>query len=128
MVAAECLDLECHLVGFGGITKDNTIFYVAAFVVRRIKRVTNCDTCIKQLSGKPGNSMDAALLNVKLQGALHWPSNALFNCLRDIENALCSYTADRFTPFCVCIHIDIYDCIRCLANMLNFDVVIKLEC
>jgi hypothetical protein len=110
-VAAECLDLLAAFASddmdvdpgdlpepSSGTTKDNIIFYVAGFVVRRMKRVTNCDTCIKQLSGEPGNSMDAALLNVKLRGALHWPSNALFNCLRDIENVLCSYTADRFTP------------------------------
>jgi len=111
-VAAECLD---SLAAFAsddadvdpgdlpepssGTTKDNIIFYVAGFVVRRMKRVTNCDTRIKQLSGKPGNSMDAALLNVKLRGALHWPSNTSFNCLRDTENVLCSYNADRFTPF-----------------------------
>jgi hypothetical protein len=85
-VAAECLD---SLAAFAsddidvdpgdlpepssGTTKDNIIFYVAGFVVRRLKRVTNCNTCINQLSGTSGNSMDAALLNVKLRGALHWP-------------------------------------------------------
>jgi hypothetical protein len=82
-----------------GTTKDNIIFYVAGFVVRRMKRVTTCDTCIKHLSGQPGTSIDAALLNVKLRGALHWPSDILFNCLRDTENTICSYTTDCFTPF-----------------------------
>ena len=61
--------------------------------------MTKCDTCLKRLLGAPNKSADAVLINVKLRGALQWPSDVLFNGLRDVENTLSSYTSDQFTPF-----------------------------
>jgi hypothetical protein len=112
-VAAECLESLATFVACDdmdidpselpepshGTTKDNIMYYVAGFVLSRVKRVTSCDSCIGHLTGKPGNYVDAALLNVKLRGALHWPSDILFQCLRDVDNVISSYTFDKFSPF-----------------------------
>jgi hypothetical protein len=41
----------------------------------------------------------AALLNVKLRGALHWPSDTLFKVLLDVENTLAVHLNSSLSPF-----------------------------
>lgn len=117
-VAAECLDSlsafatdddldrdldpDCIPPAPTGSAKDNIVYYVAGFVVRRCKKLVSCPTCLQNLTSVANTDNCATLLNVKLRGALHWPSDALFAALLDVENTLSTYLSTSLTPFMFC--------------------------
>lgn len=109
-LAAECLDSMAALTEDDNDTVDeldsnfpvstqNIIYYVAGYVVRHCRRVVNCDTCLSALTSKPIDVGHTVLINVKLRGALNWPSEALFAALRTIEAVVVTKLAENFTPF-----------------------------
>lgn len=110
-VAAECidslasfaddedLDPDCVPPAPSGSAKDNIVYYVAGFVVRRCKKITSCTACIAQLTSTQNHACYASLVNVKLRGALNWPSDILFKALLDVENTVTMHLSSSLTPF-----------------------------
>ena len=81
------------------VSTQNIIYYVAGYVVRHCRRVVNCDTCLSALTSKLIDVGHTVLINVKLRGALNWPSEALFAALRTIEAVVVTKLTENFTPF-----------------------------
>lgn len=110
-VATECLDSlsvcvsdedadpEDVLPPATGTAKENIVYYVAGFVVRHFKKQISCFSCFTQLASLDVDEPYAALLNVKLRGALHWPSDILFKVLLDVENNLSVRLNSSLSPF-----------------------------
>ena len=82
-----------------GTAKENIVYYVAGFVVRHFKKLVSCFSCITQLMSLDVDEPYAELLNVKLRGALHWPSAMLFKVLLDVENTLSPRLNSSLSPF-----------------------------
>jgi hypothetical protein len=78
--------------------KDNIVFYVAGFVLRHCRRVFTCNGCLSCLTGGQRTLPQAALINIKLRGALQWPSNALFLSLREAEDYIQSHLSKGADP------------------------------
>jgi hypothetical protein len=78
--------------------KDNIVFYVAGYVLRHCKKVISCSECLSGLSGEHGNLPQAALLNIKLRGALQCPSKVLFLSLREAEDYISCHLANGADP------------------------------
>ena len=93
------LDPDCIPPAPTGSAKDNIVYYVAGFVVRRCKKLVTCTACLEHLTSVANSESYAALINIKLRGALHWPSNALFTALLDVENTVAMYLNSSLTPF-----------------------------
>jgi hypothetical protein len=82
-----------------GSTKDNIVYYVSGFVVRRMRKVVSCDSCVSQLTSAAVQAPYTALINVKLRGALNWPSKILFTALLDVENTVAMYINSSLSVF-----------------------------
>lgn len=87
-----------QLSDFSSNPKDSVVFYVAGFVVRHCKRVLSCQNCIAGLCGLPTTLPAATLVNIKLRGALQWPSDALFVSLREAESYIASHLEKGCDP------------------------------
>lgn len=79
-------------------TKDNIVFYVAGFVIKHCLKVLHCSSCISAVSGDRCQLPQSTLINIKLRGSLHWPSEALFLALREAEEYISSHLADGLDP------------------------------
>ena len=82
-----------------GSAKDNIVYYVAGFVVRKCKKLGTCQTCISQLTSTKVDESYTLLINVKLRGALNWPSKVLFSSLLTVENTVSAYINSSLSPF-----------------------------
>ena len=82
-------------------TKDNIVYYVAGFVVRHCRRVTKCYTCLSAISSSPSSDTCTSLINIKLRGALCWPSNTLYEALRKLEAVVASFLQQDINPFVI---------------------------
>jgi hypothetical protein len=82
-----------------GSAKDNIVYYVAGFVVRKCKKLVTCQTCITQLTSAHVDESYTLLINVKLRGALNWPSKVLFSSLLSVENTVSAYVNSSLSPF-----------------------------
>ena len=91
-------DIDEPDLSFGSV-KDNIVHYVSGFVLRHCKKMISCHNCFVHLASTQNYAPQAALTNVKLRGALHWPSDILFKCLCDVENTVGEYTKEKLTPF-----------------------------
>lgn len=111
-IAAECLDYLSVFTSEDidtdpdnvppaptGSAKDNIVYYVAGFVVRKCKKLVTCQTCISQLTSMHVDESYTLLINVKLIGALNWPSKVLFSSLLTIENTVSAYMDSSLSPF-----------------------------
>ena len=78
--------------------KDNIVFYVAGFVLRHCRKTFKCSVCIAGLSGEQNSLPQAALINIKLRGALQWPSETLFLSLREAEEFISSHLTKGADP------------------------------
>lgn len=77
---------------------DNIVFYVAGFVLRHCRKTTTCGECIAGLTGERNSLPQAALINIKLRGALQWPSESLFRALRESEEYISAHLAKGANP------------------------------
>jgi len=79
-------------------TVDNIVFYVCGFVVRHCQKVVACSHCVSLLSGESSKLPQTQLINTKLRGALRWPSDVLFLCLRKTEDYVSQYLSKGCEP------------------------------
>ena len=113
-VAAECLESMAAVMADDDeamaddepdhslpLTTHNIVYYVAGFVVRHCSRVVKCTDCIEHLMSSTDETPQAELLNVKLHGALHRPSDILFTPLCKLEAVVSVQLSDKFSPFAI---------------------------
>jgi len=81
----------------GGIV-DNIVYYVGGFVVRHCLRILKCTICLAALSADKTTLPQAKLINIKLRGALRWPSHHLFMALREAEDYVSQHLAKGLDP------------------------------
>lgn len=87
-----------RLSDFSSSPKDAVVFYVSGFVIRHCRRVVDCERCMAGLCGQPNTLPAATLINIKLRGALQWPSEALFASLREAEDYIAGHLEKGFDP------------------------------
>jgi hypothetical protein len=83
----------------GENTKNNIVYYVAGYVVRHCKKITQCIDCLDKLSSANCSASYTILTQTKCWGSLCWPSDVLFHALCKLEAVVAAYLKSEFSPF-----------------------------